>query len=58
MRIGPERGSPKFELSAHGVKGLWTRSSRTRGLEMPVWAWILIILLIVFALGGFGYSRR
>jgi len=25
---------------------------------MPVWAWILIILLIVFALGGFGYSRR
>jgi len=25
---------------------------------MPVWAWILIILLIVFLLGGFGYSRR
>jgi hypothetical protein len=26
--------------------------------SMPVWAWILIILLIVFLLGGFGYSRR
>ncbi len=26
--------------------------------EVPVWAWILIILLVVFALGGFGYSRR
>jgi purine-cytosine permease-like protein len=30
----------------------------TRGSNMPVWAWILIILLIVFLLGGFGYSRR
>jgi hypothetical protein len=29
-----------------------------KGVEMPVWAWILIILLIVFLLGGFGYSRR
>jgi hypothetical protein len=26
--------------------------------QMPVWAWILIILFIVFLLGGFGYSRR
>jgi purine-cytosine permease-like protein len=34
-----------------------TRQS-TRGSNMPVWAWILIILLIVFLLGGFGYSRR
>jgi len=25
---------------------------------MPIWAWILIILLVVFLLGGFGYSRR
>jgi len=25
---------------------------------MPIWAWILIIILIVFLLGGFGYSRR
>jgi len=25
---------------------------------MPIWAWILIILLIVFLLGGFGYRRR
>lgn len=24
---------------------------------MPLWAWILIIVLIVVALGGFGYSR-
>jgi hypothetical protein len=34
------------------------KEQSTRGLKMPVWAWILIILLIVFALGGFGYSRR
>jgi len=26
--------------------------------SMPIWAWVLIILLIVFLLGGFGYSRR
>jgi len=25
---------------------------------MPIWAWVLIIILIVFLLGGFGYSRR
>jgi len=25
---------------------------------MPIWAWILIILLIVLLLGGFGYARR
>jgi len=26
--------------------------------SMPIWAWVLIILLIVFLLGGFGYRRR
>jgi len=25
---------------------------------VPIWAWILIIVLIVLLLGGFGYSRR
>jgi hypothetical protein len=30
----------------------------TRGGEVPVWGWILIIVLIVLLLGGFGYSRR
>jgi len=25
---------------------------------MSIWLWILIILLIVLLLGGFGYSRR
>jgi len=29
-----------------------------RERSMPIWAWILIILLIVFLLGGFGYRRR
>jgi purine-cytosine permease-like protein len=28
------------------------------GGNMPVWAWILIIIVIVFLLGGFGYRRR
>ena len=57
MRIGRTWLSEVRTQRPRG-KGLWTRSSRTRGLEMPVWAWILIILLIVFALGGFGYFRR
>jgi purine-cytosine permease-like protein len=26
--------------------------------SMPIWAWVLIIIVIVFLLGGFGYSRR
>jgi hypothetical protein len=30
----------------------------TKEESMPVWAWVLIIVLIVFVLGGFGYRRR
>ena len=30
----------------------------TEKKSMPTWAWVLIIVLIVFLLGGFGYSRR
>ncbi len=26
--------------------------------SMPIWAWVLIILLIVFLLGGFTFRRR
>jgi hypothetical protein len=30
-----------------------------RGDEMPVWAWVLLIILVVLLLtGGIGYSRR
>jgi purine-cytosine permease-like protein len=37
------------------------RDHETEGAEeksMPIWAWVLIIIVIVFLLGGFGYSRR
>ena len=26
--------------------------------SVPIWAWVLIILLIVFLLGGFTFRRR
>jgi purine-cytosine permease-like protein len=39
----------RLKLSANCARG---------GQQMPIWAWILIILLVVFLLGGFGYSRR
>ena len=30
-----------------------------RGDEMPVWAWVLLIILVVLLLtGGIGYGRR
>jgi hypothetical protein len=30
-----------------------------RGDEMPVWAWVLLIIVVVLLLtGGIGYSRR
>jgi hypothetical protein len=35
-----------------------TSTGARGGQHMPIWAWILIILLIVLLLGGFGYSRR
>jgi ABC-type Fe3+ transport system permease subunit len=31
---------------------------QTRGERVSIWLWVLIILLIVPLLGGFGYSRR
>jgi len=35
------------------------RAERTGGVAMPLWAWILIIVLIVLVLfGGVGYRRR
>jgi len=42
-------------------RGRRVRNHETEGMEeesMPIWAWVLIILLIVFLLGGFGYRRR
>jgi len=47
----------RYECGLRGYCSPDTKQS-TRGSNMPVWAWILIILLIVFLLGGFGYSRR
>ena len=35
-----------------------TSKRKNGGKSMPVWAWVLIILLIVLLLGGFGYRRR
>jgi flagellar basal body-associated protein FliL len=39
-----------------GTRGETAKKRRKH--SMPIWAWILIILLVVFLLGGFGYSRR
>jgi hypothetical protein len=33
-------------------------SSIARGDRMSIWLLILIIVLVVLVLGGFGYSRR
>ncbi len=53
-------GRSPFDVRVPRLRGKRSldKEQSTRGLKMPVWAWILIILLIVFALGGFGYSRR
>ncbi len=53
-------GRSPFDVRAPRLRGKRSldKEQSTTGLKMPVWAWILIILLIVFALGGFGYSRR
>ena len=43
------------------LRGRRVATHKAEGKEeesMPIWAWILIILLLVFLLGGFGYRRR
>jgi purine-cytosine permease-like protein len=48
-------------LSSHADAVGAYATQETEGTEektMPVWAWVLIIILIVFLLGGFGYRRR
>jgi purine-cytosine permease-like protein len=45
VALGPGDGAN------HEAKG-------TEEQSMPIWAWILIIIVIVFLLGGFGYRRR
>jgi len=47
-------------FGSSGAAGGASQSTQRKngGKSMPIWAWVLIILLIVFLLGGFGYRRR
>jgi hypothetical protein len=47
-RVRPVRSRGRYA-------GKQTNSGR---FDVPVWAWIIIILLVIVLLGGFGYSRR
>ena len=56
--------SGMHEPAAEGCRILARRVDRRnrddeRGDEMPVWAWVLLIILVVLLLtGGIGYGRR
>jgi hypothetical protein len=39
-----------------GISG--ANATREGVKTMPIWAWVLIIVLVIALLGGFGYSRR
>jgi hypothetical protein len=62
---GRPRRSPGFSSHAVGTTADGRDRSdlrhfikRPREVRMSIWLLILIILLVVLVLGGFGYSRR
>jgi hypothetical protein len=46
-------------VSSGGAMGISGANATREGVKtMPIWAWVLIIVLVIALLGGFGYSRR